>query len=95
MALAILPARFTILQTHKNYEDHHPLDTGGVLRVYMPQCTFLCTEQSGCRMVEAGILFLLADVFLLRWLCDIADAKRDSGVAEAGHRFARQASEFT
>ena len=46
-------------------------------------------------MVEAGILFLPADVFLFRRRGDIADAERDSRVAEAGHGFAEQASEFT
>ena len=46
-------------------------------------------------MVEAGILFVPANVFLFRRFRDIADAEGDSGVAEAGRGFAEQASEFT
>ena len=46
-------------------------------------------------MVEAYILCFPADVFLFHRNGDIADAERDSGVAEAGHGFTEQASEFT
>jgi len=46
-------------------------------------------------MVEAGILFFPADVFLFCRFRHIADAEGDSGAAEAGRGFAEQASEFT
>jgi len=46
-------------------------------------------------MVEAGILFLPADVFRFRRFRHFADAEGDSGVAEASRGFAKQASEFT
>ena len=66
------------------------LDAGSLLRVDLPPSIILFTERCECRMVEAGLLFFPADVFLFRRCRHIADAEGDSGVAEAGRGFEKQ-----
>jgi hypothetical protein len=54
------------------------LDTGNFLRVHLCRGPFLYPGRSQCRMVEASVFIIPADVFLFCWHRDIEYAKGNS-----------------
>ena len=65
------------------YEDHHSLDTGGILRLSLTHRSFCVGRFTRLWLVASGVLCVSADVLFLRRERDGADAPRVAGPAAA------------
>jgi len=56
------------------YEEHHSLDTRGILRLYLVHRFVRVDSFTRFRLVASGVLFVSADVLFLRRQRDVPDA---------------------